>query len=55
LSDESAELRVLANNTVDLITSQTSTYVEGDWAKLEDYLRQCYRSIQRALESRQAA
>ncbi len=52
---ESAALRVLANNTVDLITSQTSTDVEGDWAKLEDYLRQCYRSIQRALESRQAA
>ena len=52
---ESAELRVLANNTVDLITSQTSTDVEGDWAKLEDYLRQCYRSIQRLLEGRRAA
>ena len=48
---ESAELRVLANNTVDLITSKTSTDVEGDWAKLEDYLRQCYHSIQRALEN----
>jgi len=44
---ESAELRVLANNTVDLITSKTSTDVEGDWAKLEEYLRQCYRSIGR--------
>ncbi|MEP7286913.1 MAG: hypothetical protein ABI947_14240 [Chloroflexota bacterium] len=44
---ESAELRVLANNTVDLITSKTSTDPEADWAKLEDYLRQCYRSIER--------
>jgi hypothetical protein len=44
---ESAELRVLANNTVDLITSKTSTDPESDWAKLEDYLRQCYQSIRR--------
>ncbi len=44
---ESAALRVLANNTVDLITSKTSTDPESDWAKLEDYLRQCYRSIRR--------
>lgn len=41
----SAELRVLANNTVDLITSKTSTDVAGDWRKLEEYLRQCYTSI----------
>lgn len=47
---ESAELRVLANNTVDLITSKTSTNPEADWAKLEDYLRQCYRSLQRAIK-----
>jgi len=46
----SAELRVLANNTVDLITSKTSADPEADWAKLEDYLRQCYRSIQREVE-----
>jgi hypothetical protein len=46
---ESAELRVLANNTVDLITSKTSTDPAADWAKLEDYLRQCYRSIEREL------
>ena len=45
----SAELRVLANNTVDLITSGKSTDVEGDWRKLEDILRGCYRSIQQAL------
>ncbi len=46
---ESAELRVLANNTVDLITGRLSTDVEGDWARLEDYLRQCYRSIAQAM------
>lgn len=46
---ESAELRVLANNTVDLITSRTSKDVPSDWAKLEDYLRQCYRSIAKAI------
>ncbi len=42
---ESAEFRVLANNTVDLITSRTSTDPEADWRKLEGYLQQCYRSI----------
>jgi len=41
----SAEFRVLANNTVDLITSRQSTDPAADWAKLEEYLRQCYRSI----------
>lgn len=46
---ESAELRVLANNTVDLITSQTSTDPEADWHRLEEYLQGCYRSIQREL------
>jgi hypothetical protein len=48
---ESAELRVLANNTVDLITSKTSTDPEADWVKLEGYLRDAYRSIGRALEA----
>ena len=43
---ESAEWRLLAANTVDLITSYTSTEVESDWAKLEEYLRRCYRSIE---------
>jgi hypothetical protein len=47
---ESAELRVLAGNTVDLITSKASTDVAADWAKLEEYLRRCYSSIQRELE-----
>ena len=47
----SAELRVLANNTVDLITGKTSTDVEGDWRRLEEYLRQCYRSIQQEMRA----
>jgi len=47
---ESAELRVLANNTVDLISSKTSADPQADWQKLEDYLRQCYRSIGREIE-----
>ena len=42
---EAAEWRVLAANTVDLITSRTSTDVEGDWRKLEAYLRKAYGSI----------
>jgi hypothetical protein len=51
---ESAELRVLACNTVDLITGKLSTDVPGDWAKLESYLRDCYRSIQRELKKERA-
>lgn len=43
---ESAEWRLLAANTVDDITSKRSTDIEGDWVKLEEYLRRCYRSIQ---------
>jgi hypothetical protein len=43
---ESAEWRVLAADTVDRITGKTSTDIEGDWAKLEEYLRRCYHSIQ---------
>ena len=42
---ESAEWRLLAANTVDLITSRTSTDVEGDWRKLEAYLQKAYGSI----------
>jgi hypothetical protein len=42
---ESAEWRLLAANTVDLITSRTSTDVEDDWSKLEAYLRKAYSSI----------
>jgi hypothetical protein len=48
---ESAELRVRANNTVDRITGKTSADVEGDWRTLQDDLRGCYRSIQRALHA----
>ena len=47
---ESAEWRIKANNTVDLITGKLSKEPEADWAKLEEELRQCYRSIQRELE-----
>jgi len=47
---ESAELRVLANNTVDRITSKTSADPESDWKKLEEYLRHCYRSIRAELK-----
>jgi hypothetical protein len=45
---ESAELRVQANNTVDLITSGASRDIEGDWERIETYLIQCYQSIERA-------
>ena len=48
---ESAEWRVLAASTVDLITGKKSTDVEGDWAKLEEYLHRCYRSIQMQLNA----
>jgi hypothetical protein len=43
---ESAEWRLRAAKTVDQITSNTSTDIEGDWARLEQDLRRCYRSIQ---------
>jgi len=46
---ESAEWRLLAATTVDLITSHSSKNVEGDWKKLEDYLQRCYRSIQQEI------
>ena len=42
----SAELRVEANNIVDLITGRLSNDPEADWARLEQELRLCYRSIQ---------
>jgi hypothetical protein len=48
---DSAELRVLANNTVDLITSKTSVDPAADWIKLEEYLRQCYRSVKEAQQA----
>jgi len=50
----SAEYRLLAADTVDLITGKKSTDVEGDWAKLEEYLRRCYSSIQEELDKREA-
>lgn len=51
---ESAEWRLLAAITVDLITSNTSTDVESDWVKLEEYLCRCYRSIQHELDKQYA-
>jgi hypothetical protein len=48
---ESAEWRTEANNTVDLITGKKSTDVNGDWARIEEYLRRCYRSIQTQLDA----
>jgi len=48
---ESAEWRVMAAESVDRITGKISTEIEDDWAKLEEYLRRCYRSIQRELNT----
>jgi hypothetical protein len=45
----SAEERVLANNTVDEITSERSPDPEADWEALEAHLRACYRSIAEAV------
>src|SRR3984893_11313940 len=50
---ESAQWRLLAATTVDRITGKTSVDVEGDWAKLEEDLRQCYRSIQQERQKRE--
>jgi hypothetical protein len=52
-AQKSAELRVLAADIVDLITSKRSSDPESDWANLEEYLRQCYTSIQRELAAQQ--
>ncbi|HLZ59238.1 MAG TPA: hypothetical protein VKR06_20035 [Ktedonosporobacter sp.] len=48
----SAEWRLLAANTVDVITSHTSTDVESDWNKLEAYLQKAYRSIVEEIRKR---
>ena len=45
----SAELRVLANNTVDRITGGTSQDPAADWILLEGFLRDCYTSIGAAM------
>ena len=49
---ESAEWRLLAADTVDLITSRTSTSIEEDWKKLEEHLQKAYGSIVQELEKR---
>ena len=52
---ESAEWRLLAADTVDLITSRTSTNIEEDWKKLEGYLQKAYSSIVQELDKRTKA
>lgn len=47
----SAEARVEATNVVDRITSGTSVDVAGDWRRLEECLRRCYRSIGEARDA----
>ena len=47
----SAEQRVQANNTVDLISSKTSSDPAADWQKVEEHLRACYRSIAAHLDT----
>lgn len=49
----SAQWRLQAATTVDRITGKTSDDVEGDWTRLEDDLRRCYRSIQQEREKRE--
>jgi hypothetical protein len=46
----SAEARVLANNTIDALIQQTSTDLPADWARLRNYLFECYSSIKEAVE-----
>lgn len=50
---ESAQWRLQAATTVDRITSKSSTDIEGDWAKLEEDLRRCYRSIEQERQKRE--
>lgn len=52
---ESAQWRLLATDTVDLITSRTSTNIEEDWEKLEGYLQKAYGSIVQELDKRAKA
>jgi hypothetical protein len=49
---ESAEWRMLAANTVDLITSRTSSDAESDWSKLESHLLKAYCSLAREIQQR---
>lgn len=48
----SAEYRLRAANTVDLITGKKSTNIEADWVRLERDLCECYASIQQHLDQR---
>ncbi len=51
---ESAGWRVVANNTVDRITSGSSSNPEFDWLQIQDELTRCYRSIYRLVNGREA-
>lgn len=44
-AQESAELRVEANNVLDTITGRTSPDPARDWLRCEDLLRRCYTSL----------
>ena len=46
---ESGDWRARAAITVDGITGRRSTDVDGDWHRLEDQLRRCYRSLAREI------
>ena len=48
---ESAQWRLEALNTVDLITSKQSSDVEADWRRIDDQLKRCYGSLLAALQS----
>ncbi|HVA23228.1 MAG TPA: hypothetical protein VMW62_02450 [Chloroflexota bacterium] len=48
---ESGVARARAAGVVDEITSGRSRDVPGDWARVEQHLRDCYRDINRRLES----
>ncbi|HEU0001113.1 MAG TPA: hypothetical protein VFQ36_09460 [Ktedonobacteraceae bacterium] len=50
---ESAQWRLQAATTVDRITNKSSTNIEGAWARLEEDLRRCYRSIEQERQKRE--
>lgn len=51
---DSAEWRVAANNTVDVITSGRTANAAADWLLIEEQLTRCYRSIYSAVNGRAA-
>ncbi|GAB4551573.1 MAG: hypothetical protein OHK0023_18660 [Anaerolineae bacterium] len=53
-AQESAELRVEANNVLDTITGKTSDDPARDWRRCEELLTACYRSLQRAVDLKES-